>query len=202
MKKTLLFIALMLFSLSCKAQKIEGVVSYYFNSNYGYKPDIGAEVYIIKENDSIEMYKHFRLIQDFAFLRLNWQAYNQDLEMYGLLTNREKKHEEGAKWTSWANEKLEICKKSGVENKYQFDSICAIIKDLVFDLKVHQTKKILQVDGAGRYSADINPGQYLIIIKSKGRTANNSAEYSGKLDAHYIYSKANDTQEANSQFSL
>ena len=83
--KRLFFILSIIFlNFVCIAQKIEGVVTYYFNDNIGIKPDVGAEVHIIRSNNDSNLYEQYTKIEDFAILSTIWTGYNLELEIYNL----------------------------------------------------------------------------------------------------------------------
>ncbi len=53
MKHTIIILALFLSIASCKKPdgKISGIVTYYFNQNFGDKPDVGANIYVVPKED-------------------------------------------------------------------------------------------------------------------------------------------------------
>lgn len=53
MKTLLMFVLAGTLLLSCKKEpgKVSGVITYYFNENFGNKPDVGSKIYFLSAND-------------------------------------------------------------------------------------------------------------------------------------------------------
>ena len=173
-------VALPLMFLSCKKTgSISGVATYYFNETQGDKPDVGAKVYLTKENvdsvkylleayslkDDIERYKLYitscRDLIDICEKNINSARRNNDeIQKYRdeiSKTEKEKRDLEAK------IEKLETELKEGI-----CDSELDIIGNYMDIITSDKTKQTT-VDGAGNYSfPQVEIGDYFIIFTSNG----------------------------------
>ena len=132
---------------------ITGVVTYYFNENYGDKPDIGAEVYAA---DSTQ-------IPDFSYATVD-SFYHGNFYRNIWLQYKELK-------ILVPEDILKQVKKWNVEDKVIFDSLDR--KATINFLKIKNGKDNYKtvVDGSGKYIITVKPGTYYIIIKSNNLMA-------------------------------
>lgn len=170
MKKqlTLLLFCFLSFSVFSQTGTIKGVVTYYFNQNFGYKPDVGASIALLKQ-DKIE-----------PFL--------QEINGCGYVTNKDKEEYDQAKaaWEELFREQMSLIspfktKKSRAleaktdsalkvysqkQSKLMSFTLC---KDKIFATYVSEISDYEKtiIDGSGNYSFKLDPGNYLVLIASK-----------------------------------
>jgi hypothetical protein len=159
---------------------IKGVVTYYFNRNYGYKPDVGAEVYIINYKDlgnaDTLSIKNFTL----AKIVRNTMSMSEDdykIQCYKQLTEL------------------------NAETKDKFDSLdwkCYMAVSLI---QRNKKKVKMTVDGSGAFSKLLLPGDYFILIISNHRKGVNATDLMGKLDYKQISLSKNGEGVVNVEFN-
>ncbi|MEI7504463.1 MAG: hypothetical protein WCJ61_14380, partial [Paludibacter sp.] len=142
--------------------KIFGVITYYFNKNYGDKPDVGTEVYIAE----ISKVPDFNLATVDSFYYASFYR-NTYLEYKSVGTV--------------PDNILEQVKKYNVENKSSFDLIDKRSFMNIYQIKVAKDVLKSVVDGGGNYSVKVKPGIYYIYIKSNNRQGLSLTEVRGKI---------------------
>jgi hypothetical protein len=164
--------------------KISGVVTYFFNKNYGDKPDIGAEVYIvdsmalpdfnIKTIDSFHYGTFYRNVADaYKAMRVKAPA---DI---------------GENIIKW-----------GVDSKESYDALDKRATMNLFHIKYSNNVIKTVVDGSGTYSVSLKPGAYYIYIKSNNRSDINMTEVSGKIYCVLVHVKEGQTANVSTNFGL
>ena len=147
---------------STAKSKLKGVVTYYFNSNYGFKPDVGAEVLIRKTNKSDET----RLIIHNFYIATNYRKVVSNSK----ITNIKDEYSE--------NKLIEL----GADTDEGYKKICSLATQHVFKYKLIDKEAIkLSVNGNGTFETELEPGYYEVIVISKNRTSLNSVEVLGKV---------------------
>lgn len=131
--------------------KINGVVTYYFNKNYGDKPDIGSDVYII---DSLNC-SAFSMptIDSFYYASIYRSYFNSYKSMR-------------------KDPPLEIIqqlKNWGADSDAAFRALDMRASTYIFDIAHSENTHKLVVDGNGSYSKNVKSGTYYIIFKSNNR---------------------------------
>lgn len=166
---------------------ITGVVTYYYNSTYGDKPDIGAEILIIDVNDA----------KDFKYLTVDSFTYSSTYK---------------ALYDSYAKEgKPKIpdniskeVKRYGVNTNEGFDALDKRAKNeldkIQFKNIIYCTK--LTVDGNGNFSANVPAGSYYVYIKSNNRKRNSLTEVMGKVSCQKITVRSDETSNVNVKFDI
>ena len=132
--------------------KIFGVVTYFFNDNYGDKPDVGAMVCIV---DSAK-FPEFNLATVDTFQHANF--YKNIYLDYKSMGNGKV-----------PNDVTELVKKYNIEDKTAFDSLDHRASKNIF--RLIYTKDVMKtvVNGSGSYSIKVKPGTYYVCIKSNNR---------------------------------
>ena len=165
--------------------RIFGVVTYFFNDNYGDKPDVGAEVYIV---DSVK-------IQDFNFATVdsffNSNTYRSYKSMWMQRPSQNK---------TLANI-IEEAKKYDLDRKGFISLDERAAKNISKILENKNVKKSV-VDGSGNYFFKVKAGTYYVYIKSKGRTGSNISEASGKIKCEKLIVKEDDDINMSYDFSF
>lgn len=162
---------------STKAE-LKGVVTYYFNRNYGDKPDVGARIYLRKidttNGQRSVIYKYERARTCRALIEYKTQ--------------------------------IESCTKTlkelNADTKEGFEKLN---KDVVAELvALDYGKDVMKVtaDGSGNYSVNVEPGLYEIIFVSKGRTDLTMAEIMGKIDTEIYQLTAGEHKIIDKRFDL
>lgn len=142
---------------------LKGVVTYFFNENYGYKPDIGSEIFLIRKselkdfdeksvNDFRDVYFYRNLYKSYLDLdtgmdELVLKSYNE----YGIKTEEQ--------WEKYDKKVFNECRK--------------IIN--------HEKVLKLTVDGNGVFNTTLITDEYYILAFSKNRTSLSLTDISGKM---------------------
>ncbi len=158
--------------------EVKGVVTYYFNKNYGDKPDVGAKIYMRKidtaghKNTAIQLYQRATTLKSLI-------DYKVDVEKYTKLL-----------------EELSGSTKEGY-SKLNSD----VLTD-IFKVERDDSAKKVTADGNGNYSIKAEPGLYEVIFISKGRTSSTMAEISGKLSSKIVTIKSGEVKTLDYRFGL
>lgn len=158
--------------------ELKGVITYYFNRNYGDKPDIGAKIYVRKTDTTgrklspTAKYERAAVLKYLVDNKVDVEKYSSQLkEMNG-------------------------------DTKAGFDELSsAVIKD-IYSIDRDETAKVVTADGNGSYSVKLSPGLYEVIITSKGRTSLTVAEINGKIATKIVLIKADDVKTIDYRFGL
>jgi len=164
--------------------RITGVVTFYFNKNYGDKPDVGAEVFIA---DSVG-------IPDFNFATVDSFHYGNFYR--GIAA--EYKQMKG----SVPSDVAEQVKKWNVEDKALFDSLDRRAATNLFKIKYAKDGFKTVVDGSGNYSVKVKPGVYYVFIKSNNRDGLTVTEITGKVHCAKVVVKDGEDANASTNFGL
>ena len=155
---------------------IKGVVTYYFNQNYGDKPDVGAKIYV-RKTDSIS--KKNSVINKFQRVKV-------------------------CRYLLQMKTNIEDCKKTlanlGVETDADFDKLNSTILSEFLGMDFNKNIKKITADGNGNYSLSLDPGLYEIIFVSKGRNDLSVAEIEGKISNEFINLKPGDELTVDKRF--
>lgn len=137
---------------------VKGTVTYYFNSNFGYKPDTGAKVTVVpKEEVSPEQ----------ASTLFNFQKASLQRQIVVL---------GGAAGSAG----IESLKKLGADTQKGFmklDEKAALQK---MQLEVNKKKISATADGSGAYSIKVKPGKYYVLIVSSHSEGSGVMEVMGR----------------------
>ncbi len=162
--------------------EVRGVVTYFFNDNFGNKPDIGAKVMIRRTNEE-DSTRH---------------AISRYYRAKSGLYLREGNKKLGKK-DKWVEDQL---KELGVDNQEDFDKISEIAANHLLVTKYDKETIQLTVDASGNFKKDLNPGKYEIIVISKNRSDATLAEAMGKIDSKVIEIKAGESNDVAFEFTL
>lgn len=166
--------------------KIAGVVTYYFNDNYGDKPDVGAKVLIINSLKVPDF--HFATVDNFLKAKTYKLLYDSYVTM-GQTPN---------------NSIKENVKAYGVETAEGFDALdkraVNELDKIRFDNIFYCTKVV--ADGNGTFSVNVAPGKYYVYITSNNRRGKNITEILGKVNCKEIEVKSGQTSNLNAKFDL
>lgn len=165
--------------------KISGVVTYYFNDNYGDKPDVGAQVLIINSLN----------VPNFNYATVDSFRY---ANTYKIL------YSSYAKRGKVPDDIKENVQKYGVETQEGFDALDNRAGDelnkIRFNNIIYCTK--VSVDGNGTFSANVEPGKYYVYITSNNRKGRNMTEVMGKVNCKEVVVKSGETSNVNAKFDL
>ena len=154
--------------------QISGVVTYFFNHNYGDKPDIGSEVFILPAKYQDRWYDVMRFESEVMARTIAEGARKLGLDY---------------------SEKL----MSAVEFDRLEASVSTFVEQLRYD-KIPDTQKVI-ADGSGVFSAILKPGQYYLIARSAHRESySNKVELSGQIDVTSDTVKSNQTTTVKFNF--
>lgn len=158
--------------------ELRGVVTYYFNKNYGDKPDVGAKIYIRKADTTGRKLTPIAKYERAAVLKY-LVDHKVDVEKYSIQL-----------------------KEMNSDTKAGFDDLnSAVIKDL-YSIEKDETAKIVTADGTGSYAIKVAPGLYEVIIISKGRTNMTLAEINGKITTKIVTIKSDDIKTLDHRFDM
>ena len=163
---------------------LSGVITYYFNQNYGDKPDVGARITINKienlnDNDVESLYD-----------KLKSSKANMTL-----LSNTKKRD---PKFTEYTNELIKL----GINTQNDIDTLDTKLATILMHRTSKEGVKNITVDGSGKYSIQLDPGIYEIIIKSKGRKSLSVTEIDGQVFLKNIEIKPNESKVLDNSFSF
>ena len=159
--------------------KISGVVTYYFNDNLEYVPDVGANVYIVLSSDvkDKEIYNKPEALITFCSI-LDFRNIWLENKRSGITIDADlmqRVHEYQLEDTAHFN----------AEDKKYFEQFLEL-KDAAKITKV--------VDANGNFSAEVDAGEYFVLIISSHRTGLSLCEIHGKPYFKWITLKP-DTEE-------
>jgi hypothetical protein len=165
-----------LMAVSCKQEPgtVTGVVSFFFNKYQGYKPDIGAKVYVTLENcDSIDDY--LRASDAKAGIELD-KYYLEEFKSYGEKENKQ----------TIDDLNKSITDKQEIVNGYAKDTTTFKQNEVkayrkLSKITTNKDTYKTTVDGVGNFTIDVPPGKYNVLIISVGRTKVNLLEVGGQL---------------------
>lgn len=161
---------------------LSGVVTYYFNENYGDKPDVGAKITINKigniNENAVEV-----LYEKFTTARL----------YMALLSFTKKKDPSFTKYTNELN-------KLGIYTQSDLDKLDTELGTILINRTSMEGAKKITVDGNGKYLIQLDPGFYEIIMTSKGSTALSTTEILGKVFVKNIEIKPNESNVLDFRF--
>lgn len=158
--------------------ELRGVVTYYFNKNYGDNPDIGARIYLRKTDTTN---RKASLIQKYGRAKVCRSLIGYKTEVESC---------------------TRLLKELNADTKEGFDKMNT---DMIGELvNLDDSKDVTKVtaDGNGNYSVSVEPGLYEIIFISKGRPDMTVAEINGKIDTKVLYLKSGDTKVIDKRFEL
>lgn len=171
MKK--IYLLILVFSFTTKPSfsqtgLIRGVVTYYFNSNFGYKPDIGATIAIVNQN-KIEPF--FQELNNCSQGNENISVEIDEAEL--LVKKMQKEYNSLPMFGS--SKKLKIAKSKLDSAKSIYNQKVSISGDIygckykIFGTYVSDASDFEKtiIDGNGNYSFKLNAGNYLVLIASK-----------------------------------
>jgi hypothetical protein len=162
---------------------IFGVVTYFFNKNFGDKPDVGAEVYII---DSIKVPDfNLELVDSFYYTNTYKNLYLEYKSMGKVPDDIMKKVE-----------------KYHLDDKIAIDSLDKSATTNIF--KIIYSKDVIKtvVDGIGNYSVKLKPGTYYVHIKSNNRKGMSMTEAMGKVKCQKVIVKEGGDINVSYNFGL
>jgi hypothetical protein len=150
---------------------VSGVVTYFFNKNYGDKPDVGAQIFIVD----------IMKTPDFDLEKVNSFYYASFYKSIYL--------EYKSMGVAVPNDIMEKVKKYNIDDKLAFDSFDNSVKNNLSKIELAEDVIKTVVDGSGNYSVKIKPGTYYIYIKSNNRTGISMTEIFGKVNCQKVIVK-------------
>lgn len=162
---------------------ISGVITYYFNKNYGDKPDVGAKIYIadsLKVTDfNIEVVDSFHYA---SFYKSRYSTY----KALGKVPDDIAKQVE----------------KYSLDDKLAYDSLDKRAAISLF--KIEYAKDVVKtvVDGNGNYSVKLKPSTYYVYVTSNNRTGLSITEGSGKVKCEKVIVKNGVDANMSCNFSI
>jgi hypothetical protein len=164
---------------STQKATIKGVVTYFFNNNYGDKPDVGAKIYIRKIDTTNNKTSIF----------LNkYQTAKVCRSLMSITGTPDK----------YAKELKEL----GIESEKDFEDLSTNARKYLTQMKFDSNTKSVTADGNGNYTISADAGLYEVVYISKGRQGNTIVDIDGKIDLATVVLKAGDEVVKDIRFSL
>lgn len=163
--------------------EIKGVVTFFFNDNYGNKPDIGSDVIIrpTSEEDTTRFIVNQYILAKLALSILEGnKTLGQPLD---------EKYEK----------KL---KELGIQTPEDFEKFSEKVLQHVTKSQYSQETYKTTVDGNGNFQQEVEPGKYEVIVISKNRTSATLLEVGGKIDSKIVDVKPGEKVNLNYEFKL
>lgn len=191
MKKLLLLLVLLIsmssYSQNNSQSKLTGVVTYFFNKYQGNKPDISSKVYIIPikyiNSDSIHSLYNYSHTESYIYMYNSYKAMGYKAKQSG-------------------DNIIPI----DIQNEYNrisnFDSIDKKAMSIFYSIKYNDSTITKTVDANGNYSADLNYGEYFVIIKSVGRNKATLSECTGNIRFTKITIRKNQDSDFSYNFPI
>jgi hypothetical protein len=183
-----------LIAISCKKDPgtITGVVSYFFNKYQGYKPDIGARVYLTTENcDSIDEYLRA------SEAKLQLEEDSLDLKEFKALGEKEIVDDLNKSIKS-TEVILNSYAKDETTFKQKEDKAFNSLHRIMANKDTYKTT----VDGVGNFSVEVPPGKYNVIIISVGRKKLDLLELDGQIIIKSIEVKSKEKTNIDVKFEV
>lgn len=167
--------------------KISGVVTYFFNDNYGDKPDIGAKVIIANAENLPDF--NYNIVEGFLHGKLYRSLYNS------YVARGDKKGLESI---------MDQVRLYQVETQEKFNSLDNRAADELSKIKFKNAvyNINLVVDGNGTVSTSVPQRKYFVYVISNNRTGDNVCEMMGKIYFTTITVKAGETANFAAKFDL
>lgn len=163
--------------------KIYGVITYFFNSNYGDKPDVGAKIYIVDSSKAPEL-----SLGPIDSVNIGcMMKYYYDFEMRKNRFAKSKTIEDAERYNALDTTLFNQMKDRASHNFYS--------------MQVPKWSKILTVDATGAYSANLQPGTYYVVVQSNNRKGECSILFNGKIFTRKIVVKAEDEINISTNFT-
>jgi hypothetical protein len=169
--------------------RVFGVVTYFFNYNFGDKPDIGAKVYIV---DSAKIPNFNKEVVD-SFLHASFYK--------AAYFTKYQKRKVNPKDTTTVKE----IKKYNVDNDVAFSALDKRAGNNIDIITESEIAIKTVVDGNGNYSIKTVPGVYYVLIVSNNRKSNiltSVTECLGKMEFKKIVLKEGEEKNISCNFGL
>lgn len=168
MKKSILiyFFVLLGFKGFCQTGTIRGVVTYYFNSNFGYKPDIGAKISILPHHQVSPFFEQINYCGDITKLTEDHNNYKMAFKL------RESEYTNMPFYASKG--RLKPYREAYLKAKTLYNNSEVKIKEVniclgkvysQFQSNSNDFEKTI-ADGNGTFSFKLKPGEYVILVSS------------------------------------
>ena len=164
--KKFLFIAVLLLgsSICMHAQKcnVQGIVQYFYNDHFGFKPDTGAEVLFVKYSSKhkVPNRNKWESYQSMTEKMIKYSVYRKNLSRDDAMFHSRYKPE-------------------------YMDSIRTLGAELFLEKIVIEQEGLVKystvVDASGKFDISVPYGTYYILIKSKNRELPTALEYNNRL---------------------
>jgi len=165
--------------------RVSGVITYFFNDNFGSKPDVGADVYIVESNK----------VPDFNYATVD-SFYNSNIHrLYR------------SKWGAIVSSNKVLANIIVEAKKYNLDrkSFNSLDKRAATNIsQIIDAKDVmnLNVDGIGNFSIKVKPGTYFICIKSKNIIGLNVIDTTGEIKCERLIVKEDGEYNVSCEFAF
>lgn len=210
-KSMILFGMLLMLSYGCNKRdgKLSGVVTYYFNENYGDKPDVGAKIYIInRDSAKVNFIKQFVKDKRSIDIGESYQGLKETkkslIESYKSSLNKPyySKIEKEEFRKKIEELEMEITQIPNIDTSFTrgFEVTAdSAFRQIYF---LQSNSKVFIADGAGAYSSNLKPGNYYVLIVSNHREGRTLADYDGQIAFSSVVIESDKETTANAQFTI
>jgi hypothetical protein len=169
-----------------------GVVTYFFNENYGYKPDVGAEIDIIPVDGYPGL--DLKILHEFDFASLAMTGVNQNeiLTTDNAITREYK--------TKALTVEMQQLAKYGIKTHDDWMAYCRRAEQTLQDAVTRGGTFHLTADGNGNFKRSMKRGKYYVVIQSKHRNGNNAFESLGKRFTQTVEIKVDEESDVDAKF--
>lgn len=173
--KNITFLIIIILSVfySCKKPdgKVSGVITYFFNKNYGDKADVGAKIYILSCDD-IDTSKVKNIITFNNTKRSSDVFHSQQSLVYEELVKV--LGEELAKSQMETDKSIEEMDRNnlalyGIKTEEDFNKVDKLANDEIQNFRMEKNVKEFVADGNGNFSTMLPEGNYYILVESNHR---------------------------------
>jgi hypothetical protein len=213
MKEKLILIACILLSIiGCKKEpgKLSGVVTYFFNKNFGDKPDVGANIYILNSNDidsnSIKHLAEIGVISTFYYgvedfkrsmksdsIEVATSPYADIRDMYKQSMEQDK---------SLIETYQSSLDRYNIKSEDDFNRFDQSAHDELESFKNNKQVSTFVVDGNGNFSTMLPPGKYWVLIESNHREGQSKTELLHQIHLKSVEVVTEKEKTVNANFGM
>lgn len=155
-------------SESQRLATVSGVVTFFFNNNYGDKPDAGADIYVLDStkcgNLQVKKIFDFKIGTGYYQMAADYKAHKKEVP----------------------DDVKKKLIKYGVESEEKYKALESDAADTFIKLTMSHDAVHLTADGSGGFSKSLEPGTYFVVMQSKHRQSLNTLEINGSINYQTI----------------
>ncbi len=197
------YLMFLFFFTQCKQEpsEVTGVITYYFNKNFGDKPDIGAKVYLINEKKKVD----HSSIDSFINITMDKHLYESLIESSEIDKLIGKDFQPSKSSIENRNKEIETLKQKLASYNVETDDKYKLLDNRsasqLYNL-VGKSDNVTTVDGSGRFNLKVPSGEYTSLIISNGRKGNTVTTIGGLVSLESIKLSSGEKKEINHAFGM